>query len=149
MPKYFHYISYLQYLLYLFGLYFVFIESMIRMFSAENYVSELGFGITLIGIGYGIGSLGNIDILSKKDREILDSPIQFKKHTKSLFLGTVVLLLISLIFISINIVNPQNPIAQQYSNLGYGCISFALGMFFELKQMYEKRLIYNQQNEIE
>ena len=148
MPKYFHYISYLQYLFYLFGIYFIFTES---IFKTENYLAGVGFGITLIGIGIAIGSLGNIENLSKKEKKIIDNPKKFKEHTRSLFVLSLLGLLASVFFLSIKFINTSvaPDIAADYTSLGYGSTALALGVFFELKQMYEKRLIYNQQNGIE
>jgi len=74
-PKIFHRISHLKYLFFGIGLYFVFAESIIR---AENYLSGIGLGITLIGLGFAIGSLSDIENLTKKEKKLF----QIRKNSK-------------------------------------------------------------------
>ncbi|MFK5891233.1 MAG: hypothetical protein QM486_10950 [Flavobacteriaceae bacterium] len=147
IPKYFHYISHLKWLFFVIGVYFVSTESIIR---DENYLSGIGLGITLIGIGFAIGSLSDIEKLTKKEKKIVSNPKRFKKETKSLFVGTCLGLLASVFFFLIPFINLSLYIdtTEGYTNLGYGTVAFALGMFLELKQLYEKRLIFKKQNEI-
>ncbi len=146
-PKYFHYISHLKWLFFIIGVYFASSASITR---AENYLSGIGLGITLIGIGFAIGSLSDIEKLTKKEKKIVSNPKRFKKETKSLFAGTCLGLLASVFFFSIPFINQSlsKDITEGYANLGYGTVAFALGMFLELKQLYEKRLIFKKQNEI-
>lgn len=77
MPKYFQYISYLQYLFHIFGAYFIFTES---IFKTENSLSGIGYGVFLIGVGFAVGSLSNIEKISKKEK--IYFPIQKNSKNK-------------------------------------------------------------------
>jgi len=67
-------------LFFIVGAYFVFTESIIR---TEDYLSGIAMGITIIGIGFAIGSLNDIKKLIKKEKGIVSNPEKFKKETNT------------------------------------------------------------------
>lgn len=146
--KYFNYISYSQWIFYIIGSYKVFTES---LFRGENYLSEIGFGIFLIGIGMAVGSLSSIDKLSKQEKIYFSDPKKFSLKTRSIFVGVLLGLLVSLFFISIKFYtkSTDSGMIEQYTNLGYGCLSMSFGFIFELKQMHEKSVIYKQKSKMD
>ncbi len=147
IPKYFHYISYLKWLFFVIGVYLTFTNSIMR---PDDYLSGIGLGITLIGIGYAVGSLSDIEIISKKEKRIISDPKRFKKETISLFVMTCISFITSMFFFSVTLIINKSlakEVANGYTNLGYGTLAFSLGIFLELKQLYEKRLIYKKTND--
>ncbi len=80
--KTFHYASLLKWLFFILGVYYTYSNGIIR---SEDYLTRISMGITLIGIGYAIGSLSDIESISKKERKIISDLKKFKKATTSIF----------------------------------------------------------------
>jgi hypothetical protein len=143
MPKYFQYISYSRWVFYLWGMYLVFSEA---IYQNENSLSKIGFGIYLMGISLAVGSLSNSEKFSKKDKKVFDSPRKMRMLSRWFLSGIIVFFVMGAFFISIQYINPTlaEIRANNYSNLGFGCFALALGMIFELKQLYNKKMIFQQ-----
>jgi glycerol uptake facilitator-like aquaporin len=118
---------------------------------SKQSLSQIGFGIFLLGISMAVGSLSDSKNLSEKDKKTFEKPKKIKMLSRSILSGAIGFLVMSAFFISIKYINPSlNPMrADQYSNLGFGCIALSLGLIFELKQMYEKLENYNLQKATE
>ncbi len=145
MPKYFHYISHLRWVFYIWGMYLIFSQG---YYQSEDSLSEIGLGIYMMGISLAVGSLSNTGKLSEREKKFFANPKKIKRYTFSILFGAGSSFLVGLFFILLETINPNLEAlrAEQYANLGYGCWAMALGIVFELKQTYDKKLIYQQQS---
>lgn len=135
--KIFHYLSYTKWIFLIWGMLVAFPEFFNR---TENLISNIGMGVFLCGISVGIGSLSDSSKLSKSNIRLFNKPKMLKMQ--SVFLLSIVFatLLTSTLFLLIPRINSdlEPTKAINYTNLGYGSLSLALGMLFELKQTNEK-----------
>ena len=142
MPKYFHYISYLRWVFYIWGLFLIFSQG---YYQSDESLGKIGLGIYLVGISLAVGSLADAGALSKKEKKTFGNRKRVKLITITMLSGAGITFVTGLLFILIDTINPNlEPLrAEQYANLGYGCWAMALGMIFELKQMFDRKSLYD------
>ncbi len=145
MLRFFNILSYLRWAFFAYGAFLVFYESL----KGDNTsLSEIGFGIFLIGIGFAIGSFSVEKDFSKGERKLFSKPKRFQFQKNYLLIIGLLSMVIGFFFISIKYINPSLELmrADQYTNLGNGCIALGFGILFELKQFYERYKEYNKLN---
>lgn len=139
MPKYFDYISYLAVIFSLAAMYLIFSGSIFRY---DGFMNDVSLGAYFLGLAFILGSMGNLSKLSKKDLKLLENPKKFKGIVLYLKISATLAFFVCIFFISLKFIVP-NKNTEIFYNLGMSLIPVAFGVLFELKQLYEKFLVYN------
>jgi uncharacterized membrane protein len=139
MAKIFDYLQYLVVPFFLATVYFIFSASFMR---GENYLEDIGTGVLCMGIAFAFASMGDMTKISKKEEQILKSQKRYRNYVKFfLSLGTIAFIT-SLLFVSMKWFG-VNEKANQYYSLGLNLFPNVIAIFFNLKQMQDKKQYYD------
>jgi len=106
----------------------------------ENLVSIVGIVIFITGIQMGLASLSDIEKMSEKEKSRYKDINYVKKQSIIILSGVVVLVIISLLFLSLKFVFPTKNTAlyNAFFDLGLDCWALILGLLCLLKNTHEK-----------
>ena len=76
MTKLFHRIHNLQYLFAILAIYYIFVGSILRQ---DNYMSEIGLGVFIMGISFAFGSMNDIRKISPKEEKLFFNPKKYRE----------------------------------------------------------------------
>ena len=135
--KILHFISHFRWL------FFVWMMSLmiyIFLYQAGNIPQMVGTVIFLAGIMMGLTSLSDITKVSEKEKKELSNPKLIKRQLIFFFVGVIVLILISALFLSLRLIFPgaDEAILKDFTKLGYDCLVMMLGFLCLIKQFIDK-----------
>ncbi|MCP4976030.1 MAG: hypothetical protein GY931_07690 [Maribacter sp.] len=104
----------------------------------ENLISIIGIIIFLTGIQMGLDSLSDIDKMSKKEMKFFSNTKNVKRQKIIVLSSIVVLVIVSLLFLSLKFIFPSKPIFNDFFDLGLDCWAMILGLLCLIKSIYEK-----------
>jgi len=146
IEKKLHYISYLSILALGWGCYISFPELIER---SENIISNVGFGIFMVGIALNLEGFKDQNKFSKSEKKNFSS----KKRMNFVFIYYSFFLILSLLLgtfmFNLDIFYPSQPesVIAQFEDIGYGCFSLAIGGFNHLKMTYDKYQNFSRKDE--
>jgi uncharacterized membrane protein len=117
------------------------------MFRPDNFIDEVGSGIFFMGFSFAFSSMGDIKKISKKEQKLFVNPKKFKQHILSIMSVGIVMIITCLFFISIKWIGNNKLQAEKYYNLGLNCMPIVIAIFFELKQINDKKSYFDFINE--
>lgn len=135
LKKTLHYASYLKWL-FLIALIILILYSLIVL--PENLISIIGIIVFLAGIQMGLDSLSDIGKMSKKEFFFYGETKYVKIQSTIVLSSIVVLVLISLLFLSLKFIFPSIPLFNDLFDLGLDCWAMILGLLCLLKSIYDK-----------
>ena len=120
----------------------------IFFFYTENPIKLVGTVIFLAGIMMGFDGLSDITKISEKEKKALLNFNYVKRQRTFLFVGTIVLMLISVLFFSVVLLFPvaDKSLIADFTKLGYDCLVMILGLLCLVKQITEKAIYVNSLN---
>jgi len=120
----------------------------------ENLITLIGMIIFIAGIWLGLDSLSDIAKMSQTEVNRYNSTNLAKQQFKTILYITILLVLISFLFLSLKFIFPSKneELFNEFFNLGLNCWALILGLLCLLKSIYEKESfaksqINNQQTE--
>jgi len=144
MTKLFHYFHYISYLFAIPAIYYIFHGS---MFRTDNFIEEVGLGVFFMGFSFAFGSMSDIKKISEKERKLFANPKKYKRHILSIMCVGIAMIIVCLFFMSIKWIGGDNPLAEKYYHLGLNCMPIVIAVFFELKQINDKKSYFDLVNE--
>ena len=137
MIRVLHYLSHLRWL---FMGWIVALLLYIFFFKPENGVQLTGTVLVISGLMMGFTSLSDVERISKKERKDLSNPKAIKIQYISLFCAVIVVLVISVVFLSLRFIYPSadKSFIIDFTKLGYDCLVMILGILCLVKQHAEK-----------
>lgn len=140
MTKIFHYISYVSGIFAIPAIYYIFHGSILR---PPNFMEEIGLGIFLMGFSFAFSSMSDIKKISKKERKFFTDPKKYKQKILSLIFLGIIMIITCLLFISMKWLGGNTLLANKYYNLGLNCMPIIIAVFFELKQINDKKSYFD------
>ena len=130
-----HYASYLKWAFLIATIISIFYSLIVL---PENLVSIIGIIIFLAGIQMGLDSLSDTEKMSKKEKNLYKNTKYVKTQSIIVFASIVVLVIISLLFLSLKFIFPSNTLFNDFFDLGLDCWAMILGLLCLLKSIYDK-----------
>ncbi|RKY76362.1 hypothetical protein DRQ07_10445 [candidate division KSB1 bacterium] len=139
MTKFFHYISYLYVPFLIPAIYYTFHGSLFRPVNIE----EVGLGIFLAGFAFAFSSMKDIKKVSEEERKLFTNSAKYKR-TVIFFVSTgIVMIFVCIIFISVKWMGGDKLLADKFYNLGLNCMPLVIAVFFQLKQLIDKKSYFD------
>lgn len=130
-----HYASYLKWVFSIAATILIF-YSLINL--PENLISITGTILFLIGIQMGLDSLSDIEKMSDKEKDRYITTKYVQKQRVILLSTIVIIVIISLLFLSLKFIFPSKPLFDDFFDLGLDCWALILGLLCLLKSIYDK-----------
>ena len=130
-----HYASYLKWLFLAAAIILIFYSFIVL---PENLISIIGTVIFLLGIQMGLDSLSDIEKMSEKEKSNYTTPNFVKIQRIIISTSIVVLIIISILFLSLKFIFPSKPLFNDFFDLGLDCWAMILGLLCLLKSIYDK-----------
>ena len=130
-----HYASYLKWLFLAAAIILIFYSFIVL---PENLISIIGTVIFLLGIQMGLDSLSDIEKMSEKEKSNYTTPNFVKIQRIIISSSIVVLIIISILFLSLKFIFPSKPLFNDFFDLGLDCWAMILGLLCLLKSIYDK-----------
>lgn len=130
-----HYASYMKWAFLLAAIILIFYSLIVL---PENLISIIGIIIFLVGIHMGLDSLSDMEKMSEKEKNFYRNIKYVKKQRIIILSSIVVLVIISLLFLSLKFIFPSNPLFNDFFDLGLDCWAMILGFLCLLKSIYDK-----------
>ena len=145
MTKLFHYLHYVSYLFAIPAIYYIFHGS---IFRPDNFIEEVGLGIFFMGFAFAFGSMSDIRKISEKERKLFSNPKKYKQKVLSIISLGIAMIFTCIFFISIKwIIGEDKLLARKFYNLGLNCMPIVIAVFFELKQVSDKKSYFDLKKE--
>lgn len=111
----------------------------------DNLIPLTGIIIFISGIQLGLDSLSDLDNMSTKEIARYKNQKFAKRMSNFILYGILVLLLISILFMSLKFVFPKSHIDlyNDFFDLGLDCWALILGLLCHLKSVYDKNNFAN------
>lgn len=108
--------------------------------SSDNPIRLIGRAVFFSGIMMGFASLSDISKISGSQKKKLLNPKYVKAIFAYFFVGVIVLIIISLMFISLKYIYPtaDKTILVEFNKLGYDALVMLLGFLCLIKQFTEQ-----------
>ncbi|MDX5585443.1 MAG: hypothetical protein QNK20_11070 [Aureibaculum sp.] len=130
-----HYASYMKWAFLLAAIILIFYSLIVL---PENLISIIGIIVFLVGIHMGLDSLSDMEKMSEKEKNFYRN-IKYVKNQRIIVLSSiVVLVIISLLFLSLKFIFPSKPLFNDFFDLGLDCWAMILGLLCLLKSIYDK-----------
>jgi uncharacterized protein YacL len=108
--------------------------------SSDNPIQLIGRVVFISGIMMGFASLSDISKISDSQKNKLLNPKYVKAIFAYFFVGVIILIIISILFISLKFVYPtaDKTILNDFNKLGYDALVLLLGFLCLIKQFTEQ-----------
>ncbi|MDE5421488.1 hypothetical protein L3073_04665 [Ancylomarina sp. DW003] len=144
MTKLFHYFHYVSYLFAIPAIYYILHGS---VFRPKNFIEEVGLGIFFMGFTFAFSSMSDIKKISEKERKLFSNPKKYKQKVLSIISLGIAMAIACIFFISIKWIGGDKLQAEKFYHLGLNCMPIVIAIFFELKQINDKKSYFDLINE--
>lgn len=138
--------TYLQFLVFPFSIAAMIYIGYGTFVTNESSLEYIGTGVLCMGIAFAFGSMGDISEVSKKEEKLFNNPKKYKWFVISYAIFAFVTLAASLFFVSMKWLGVNN-LAHQYYTLGLNLLPIVIAVFFNIKQVQDKKQYFELQNE--